>query len=526
MTTQRSLAIGGAMGVGKSTIARLLSEKTGVPLVDLDAVIEAEAGKSIEEIFRAQGEAAFRALEGKQLDATLSEPSPKIVSLGGGALVDRARRRALLDRAVVVTLRARPETILARLGPSGLQKRPLLASARDPRATLRSILDARAEAYAEAHAQIDTDDRSDEEIARDVEAVWSREPIVVPLGTRTYRVEIGLGARSLLASTLEAMAGSVLLVTDERVWPQVQSRIEPHVKLAGLVTLPSGEAHKTVASVEAIWDAALAAGLDRKSVLLAVGGGVVGDLTGFAASTLLRGVRFVQVPTTLLAAVDASVGGKTAIDRPQGKNLVGAFHQPSAVLVDPELFDTLPIRELRSGLAEVVKTALVGDAELFAVLEENADAIFRDRALLTQIVRASIAHKARVVSQDERDETGLRATLNFGHTIGHALEAESGYASRTHGEAIALGMISALQIGVARGVTEQTLLDRTIALLARLGLPHDRVPPELPRALPYIARDKKREGAKIGFVLVGQPGVASVVPLTVDEIRAILLGSP
>jgi 3-dehydroquinate synthase len=256
-------------------------------------------------------------------------------------------------------------------------------------------------------------------------------------------------------------------------------------------------------------------------VLLAVGGGVVGDLAGFAAATLLRGVRFVQVPTTLLAMVDASVGGKTAIDRPQGKNLVGAFHQPSAVFADVDLLRTLPARELRSGLAEVVKIALVGDPSLLESIEASVEAIANnDLDALVPLVRASVAHKAFVVSEDERDVTGARAALNFGHTVGHALEAHGGYSALTHGESVALGMVAALRIGVARSVTPAALLDRTVRLLAALGLPTELDARTVEAALPRILHDKKRVGTHVDFVLVPDVGRTSRQRLSLDEIRA------
>jgi 3-dehydroquinate synthase len=333
--------------------------------------------------------------------------------------------------------------------------------------------------------------------------------VCVPLAERTYRVEVGAGVRSLLDGSLEP-----ILVTDDVVWPLVRERM-PKLAYRAEVILPSGEAHKTIESVARIWDTALDVGIDRRAVLVAVGGGVIGDLTGFAASTLMRGIRFVQVPTTLLAMVDASVGGKTAVDRPQGKNLVGAFHQPSLVLADTDLLDTLPDRELRSGMAEVVKTALIGDGELFEMLETGTV----DRV---EMVRRCIALKSRVVASDERDETGARAALNFGHTVGHALEAHGGYSRLTHGEAVSLGMIAALRIGVARGITDPSLLERARTVLSKLGLPTNLDGEPWREALPRILSDKKREGAKVAFVLLERLGHTRNVPLSEQEVRAAI----
>ena len=516
---KRPLALSGPMGVGKTSVGRCVAELSSLPFIDVDNEIAREMGRSVAEAFRIDGEAAFRARERATI-ARLVRGAPSVLALGGGAVVDDGTRRTLLDRAVLVTLDAPVEDLVARLGPEQIANRPLLAGG-EPEARLRAILHARSGAYAEAHARIATRGRPIDDVAADVMKVWTRDPVAVPLGERTYRVEVGSGVRAQLTAVLHELGGDVLLVTDDQVWPAVEERFRDvltHARVAASVILPHGEAHKTLDSVRQLWDAALEAGLDRRAVILAIGGGVVGDLAGFAAATLLRGVRFVQVPTTLLAMVDASVGGKTAIDRPQGKNLIGAFHQPSAVIADVDLLATLPPRELRSGFAEVVKTALIGDRALFEHLESTPEPD------LTTVIRASIACKARVVSEDERDLTGARAALNFGHTVGHALESHGGYSEWTHGEAVALGTIAALRVGVARGITPPELLDRARVLLERLGLPVDLDSTPLAEALPRINADKKREGSTIGFVLLEDLGRVRIERLTLDEIRAALLG--
>jgi shikimate kinase/3-dehydroquinate synthase len=516
MPRGRPLVLSGPMGAGKSTVARIVAQRTGAALVDVDEHIEEAAGRPVHAIFADEGEQGFRARETQAIARLLDGARDIVLSVGGGAVTHPATRRALLRRAIVVTLTADAKTLVERATRQGIETRPLLASG-DPEASMRAVLEARAVAYAETHAHVDTSRRTPEEVATEVIAIWERDPVAVPLGARTYRVEIGRGA----ASRIE-VPPSTLLVSDDRVWPAVSQRLA-HVRAAATVILPAGEAHKTIASVETIWDAALEAKIDRSSLLLAVGGGVVGDLVGFAAATLLRGVRFVQVPTTLLAMVDASVGGKTAIDRPQGKNLVGAFHQPSLVVADVDLLRTLPARELRSGLAEVVKTALVGDASLLEAIEQNVAAIANgDLDALVPIVRACVAHKAHVVSEDERDVSGARAALNFGHTVGHALEAHGGYSALTHGEAVGLGMIAALRVGVRLGVTQHALLDRTTRLLAALGLPVDLDERDLAAALPLVLHDKKRFGAKIHYVLVPEAGRAESRSLSLDELGAAL----
>ena len=525
MTIARSIVLSGPMGVGKSTVARALAERTGVPLVDVDLAIEEAAGKPVARIFADEGEAAFRAREATTIARLLDGASPMVLALGGGAVLHQATRRALVHRTIVVSLRASPQTLLARIGPAGVAARPLLAGDPDPAARLASITRERHAAYAEAHAIVDTEHRSPDELARAIEALWRRDPVLVPLGARSYRVEVGHGVRALLPQLVADLAAHrVLVVSDDRIWPLIFRSIEPVLAAtrSSRVLLEAGETHKTIASVERIWDAAAAGDLDRGGVILAVGGGVVGDLAGFAAATWLRGVRFVQVPTTLLAMVDASVGGKTAIDRAQGKNLVGAFHQPSAVVADLDLLATLPPRDLRSGLAEIVKTALIGDEALLQRLEATSD-LASDPAALLAVVRASIAYKARVVAEDERDVSGARAALNFGHTVGHALEVHGGYDRWTHGEAVALGMIAALRVGVVRGRTPASLLERATRLLVRCGLPVELDLDELRAALPFVARDKKREGAAVSYVLVPAMGQSERVLLGLDDLQRALL---
>jgi shikimate kinase/3-dehydroquinate synthase len=526
MPRARPIAISGPMGAGKTTVARALAARAGTPLVDVDAEVERDAGRSIATLFAEEGEAAFRAREAAAIERALEAHPLAVLALGGGAVTARATRRALVDRAIVVTLEADVPTLLARIGDRA--SRPLLARAADPAAALAALLEARREAYAEAHARVDVGARSVEEVVAIVDALWQRDPVAVALGARSYAVEVGVGRLDRLAPALArlgAREGETLLVTDDRVGPLALPAVERALGAYASgprVVLPAGEAHKHLGSVERIWDAALAARLDRRAVLVALGGGVIGDVTGFAAATLLRGVRVVQLPTTLLAMVDASVGGKTAIDRPEGKNLVGAFHQPSEVIADLALLATLPERELRAGFGEIVKMAVIADAPLLGWLEANAAALLaREPEALRHAARAAIAHKARIVGEDEHETTGLRATLNFGHTIGHALEAHSGY-SLLHGEAVALGMIAALRVGAALGLGDRALERRVAALLGALKLPTDLDARPLAAALPFAAQDKKRAGGKVGFVLAPAPGTATVVPVAFEALPKLL----
>ena len=445
----RTVVLSGFMATGKSTVGRLIAERLGLPFVDTDALISAEAGRSTGDVFATEGEARFRDREAKIILPLLSDGVSRVLSFGGGSMTIPRVRHAALEAATVITLTASPETIAARA--KSLSERPNLGGA-SPLDRARDLLALRREVYGECHASIATDGRSPEELAARVVAIAERDTVAVPLGTRSYVVELTDGRPDVLTTTLSELAPSTLLtVTDENVARERGAWLEAALAPLGIreirIVLPPGEENKSLKTVSAIWDAALTAGIDRQCVVLAFGGGVVGDMAGFAASTLLRGVRCVQVATTLLSMVDSSVGGKTGFDHAAGKNLLGAFFQPSRVILDLEQLVTLPARERAAGLAEVVKIALVRDAPLLGMLESRADAIASgDRRVLRDIVRASVLAKMRVVREDEH-ETGVRALLNLGHTVGHALEAFGGYSRWLHGEAVAIGTV--LEIAAA-----------------------------------------------------------------------------
>jgi 3-dehydroquinate synthase len=331
------------------------------------------------------------------------------------------------------------------------------------------------------------------------------QTVRVELGSRSYDIRIGSGMASGGAL---AGAGRVLLVSDSNVAPLHADACERALAARGLTVrrcvIPAGEESKSLAQLSALYDAAVAAGLDRRGAMVALGGGVVGDLTGFAAATYLRGVPFVQVPTSLLAMVDSSVGGKTGINLPHGKNLVGAFYQPVEVTIDLNTLTTLPEREYRSGLAEVVKYGVIRDAAFFAELEAGVPRLLaRDPALLGDVVARCCRIKAEVVASDET-ESGPRAILNFGHTLAHALETALGYGTWTHGEAVSAGMVYAAEVSVRQTGLPRESAARLRRLLAALGLPVDwrgegAVSWEAARAV--MARDKKACAGVVRFVL-------------------------
>jgi 3-dehydroquinate synthase len=338
----------------------------------------------------------------------------------------------------------------------------------------------------------------------------------VDLGERAYPIHIGAGLIDDATKFAPHVQGRLAaVVTNATVAPLYGARLAATLERAGARTLaielPDGEAHKDWRTLDHVYDALLRASADRRTVLVALGGGVVGDMAGFAAATYQRGIAHLQVPTTLLAQVDSSVGGKTAINHPLGKNMIGAFHQPLAVVADTGTLATLPPRELGAGLAEVVKYGAIHDLAFLAWIEENAARLVaRDPAALEHAIRRSCEIKAAIVAEDER-ESGARALLNFGHTFGHAIESATGYGTWLHGEAVAIGMALAARFSVRLGRIAQSDADRLVALLERLGLPVR--PPGIARDawLEYMGRDKKNEAGRITLVLLDRLGSAAVV---------------
>lgn len=523
---RRPLLLNGFMATGKSTVGALIARRTGRPFIDLDQRVEQKLGMGIAEAFATLGEGEFRRVEREELEGLWnrsSGPAP-VVALGGGALVRRAIRLDALDRSVIVTLEASPEEIVRRVGST--ESRPLLAGS-DPKRRVAGLLELRQRAYTEAHARVSTDGLSLEQVASQVQRIWQEDGIAVGAFENSYAVQIGSGLVGARLAEVLGAPSRLVLVSDHNVFGlhgESMLRALAAEPAPAVVVLEPGEEHKQIGAVERIWRTALAAGADRSALLLAFGGGVVSDVAGFAAASYMRGIPWVGVPTTLLSMVDASVGGKTGIDLGQAKNAAGAFHQPRAVLCDVELLRTESQRGFRSALAEVVKTALIGDRELLELLETSGDRLeTRPSELLEAIVRSSIRVKARIVSQDER-EGGLRAVLNLGHTVGHALESCAGYSRLTHGEAVSLGMVAALQIGVALGVTPPELSDRVRRLLSELGLPTDLSQEPLEQAVALIGHDKKRRGQRLKFIAARDVEQVEPMDLDLEQLRELARG--
>jgi 3-dehydroquinate synthase len=360
--------------------------------------------------------------------------------------------------------------------------------------------------------------------------------IKVDLGSRSYAILVGAGVTAEAGRECARLGlGRRMAVVTQAPVATIAARVARDLGAAGfspvVLEVPEGERAKRLTEAQALWDGFLAHGLDRGSAVVAVGGGVVGDLAGFAAATYMRGIGLVQVPTTLLAQVDASVGGKVAVNHPDAKNLIGAFHQPRLVLADPETLGSLPAREYRSGLAEVVKTGAALNAELFAELEVGVEGLERrDPGLLTSVIAACCAEKATIVQQDEREESGLRMVLNYGHTVGHALEALSGYGRWLHGEAVAVGITVAAELATRLGLADARTGARQVALLRAVGLPTRFDAPDPGAVVEALRRDKKARDGQVPFVLLKALGRAEVrsdvSPAAVLDVLESIHGGP
>jgi shikimate kinase/3-dehydroquinate synthase len=484
----------GFMGAGKSTAARSAGEALGATEVDVDSVIEQRLGKPIERVFAEDGEAAFRAAEEQVTLELLDDPQQTVLALGGGAIGHERVRDALEDH-LVIWLDVGVDVAWARCRDSD---RPL---ARE-RSQFERLYRQREPIYAQLA-----------DVTVPAERSHRMEPILaahqnVPDKTKLlwaatagnpgadYPVYVGNGLLNEHRFWPPAVPGRRFLVTDGAVGRLYGDHVQP---LSGRVAIMPGEQSKTVAHAEIVWTELARAGMTREDVVVALGGGVVGDLAGFCAATYQRGVRYVQVPTTLVAQVDSAYGGKTGVDLAEAKNYVGAFHQPSAVITDTAALDTLPPPELAAGYAEVLKTALIAGGDLWDRIRANADPA---DPIAPSLIAACALTKLRIVARDERD-AGIRQVLNLGHTVGHAIETATGYASYRHGEAVALGLLAALRLSEQHDLrTEVEQLLKTHHLPTRL----EHADPDA--VVMATARDKKRLGeGSVPFVLLDAPGV-------------------
>jgi shikimate kinase / 3-dehydroquinate synthase len=528
----RSVVLVGMMGAGKTSVGKRLAARLGLPFVDADAEIEAGAQLTISEIFERFGEAYFREGE-RRVIARLLTSGPMVLATGGGAFMNAVTRENIANHGVSVWLKPGFEVLLARVRKKS--NRPLLKTA-DPEQTLRELLEERSPIYALADFTIESHDTAHDSV---VEAILQRlapaprgnagalsqakRRVDVLLGARSYPIFIGPGILDDAGAEIARIAPGVncAVVTDARVAPLYLGRLAASLDQAGLratsIVCPPGEGSKSYSEFARVVDALIEARIERRDIVVALGGGVVGDLAGFCAASLRRGVRLVQIPTTLLAQVDSSVGGKTGINSRHGKNLIGAFHQPSLVLADTACLNSLSERDFRAGFAEVVKYGLIGDRDFFEFLESNWRDVFAGGPSRVEAIAISCAAKARVVAADETEQ-GERALLNFGHTFGHALEKLTGYDSArlVHGEGVAIGMALAFRfsrdLGLCSGQdamrVEQHL--KAVGLPTRIGdIPGFEADPG--SLLAAMHQDKKVERGKLTFILargVGEGFVA------------------
>lgn len=535
----RRIFLVGLSGSGKSTTGAILARRLGWEFADSDLEVERESGMTVGRIFETEGEEGFRKREAEVL-ARLARREPLVVATGGGAPTTPEGRESL-GHGFVVWLSVAPAEAARRVTSAPqVVDRPLLLG--DTRARLEALLQARASIYRGADAAVDVTEMDPDEVANELERLWEewrRDPVppgeryfgrgrpapvppggtlpetaaVVRAASATYPVLVGEGSLDSIGAIARALGlqGRAFVVTDAAVGPLFAGRALRSLESAAFAPLefriPGGEQHKTLATVSLVYDFLIGNRVERSDFVVCLGGGVVTDLAGFAAATCLRGVAFVHVPTSLLAMADAAIGGKTGVDHPRGKNLIGAFAQPRAVVIDPALLRTLPDRHLRNGWAELLKHGLILDERLVADLELAAlggSPPMMDAGLISR----SVAIKAEIVSEDER-EAGRRTLLNYGHTIGHAIEAVTGYESILHGEAVAVGMHAAGIIAVEMGILPDEDLARQQRLLRTFGLPESAPGLPVDAVLDATRGDKKARSGAVRWVLLEAIGHAT-----------------
>ncbi len=536
-----NLVITGFSGTGKSLVTKEVARRLNWDFLDTDDEIVRQTGKPITEIFRDDGEARFRELE-HQAIRNACEQKQLVIAIGGGAIVDPRNYELLTETGLIICLEAKPEKIYERLFREAAcnpetEVRPLL-TVENPLGRISQLKAARQSHYAKADWTIHTDYLSIGEVAKEIIRAWkllsrtdSYELLntnnrdiacMVETATQSYPVFVGYGLIDKLGEKMKqaTLSGTTTIISDENVFSIYGTKIKGILNSTGFLVnefvVPPGEETKGMEYAVKIYDFLVKHRAERDHIIIALGGGMVGDLAGFVAATFLRGMPWIQVPTSLIAMVDASIGGKVAVNHPEGKNLIGSFYQPDLVLVDPQTLTTLPQRELTSGWAEVIKHGLILDEEFFKFLESSMNGLTElEPELLTRAIARSVAIKARVVSQDEKEKEGKRTILNYGHTIAHGLEAATQYKRFLHGEAVAIGIVGAAKLSQRLGLLTPTIVQRQQAILREFGLPtsfSDLNVTEVTRAMEL---DKKTKGKAIHWVLlqdIGRTVIRSDVP--------------
>ena len=556
-----NIVITGFSGTGKSLVAREIAGQLRWDFIDTDAEIVKLAGKSIAEVFQQDGEAKFRELE-REVIKRASRRSHKVIATGGGAIVDSQNHAQLARKGFIVCLDAKPETIYQRLfqeGSHGSEIRPLLEGD-NPLERIRQLKARRQPYYDDVDLVINTDDLSISEVAGKVIRAWGllcgvypeRDSSVASLpqndkkrrtrndvaedvacwvetATQKYPIFVGYGLLDKLGEELKKVTSShvAIVISDENVSRLYGDKVEKLLRNAGFAVnsfiVPPGEETKSINTAIDIYNFLIKKRVERDDMLIALGGGMIGDLAGFVAATYLRGIPWIQVPTSLIAMVDASIGGKVAVNHPEGKNLIGAFYQPKFVLADTRALATLPERELTSGWAEVVKYGLILDKEFFEFLESNVDRLTKlEQGAVNEAIIRSASLKAQVVSQDEK-ERGQRIILNYGHTIAHGLEAATRYIGFLHGEAVAIGMMGAAKLSQRLGILPASVVKRQQSLLRKFGLPTAFFGINLAEIAKAMEVDKKTRAKGIRWVLlegIGKTTIRASVPQ--QDVLAVL----
>ena len=535
MTDGNRIFLIGFSGTGKSAVGRSVARLLGWAFADADELIVERANKSIDRIFADDGEPAFRRLE-RDIIAEMATRERVVISTGAGSVMHDDSLGTMLASGLVVALEAHPETIYKRLSSIAEEDgaeamvRPMLRSggSDDPLGRIESLKRERQWAYACAHWTVTTDAMSAEQAAHEVVRAWRKlgaaqtwrdDPdlaATVTVEQGAYPVFVGWGTlEQQLGQRLaeSGFTGRAHIICDTNVVHPYGRAAQRSLHAAdiemGLFTFPAGEASKSLETATVLYEWLAEHRVERGDVIIAVGGGVVGDLAGYVAATFLRGIRLVQVPTSLTAMVDSSIGGKTAVDLPVAKNMVGAFHHPMMVLADVSALKTLPERALREGWAEAIKHGFALEAPLVDFYEQHAEGLLSlDPELTTEAVARNAAVKARIVTEDERETSGRRMLLNYGHTIGHGVEAAAGYDAYLHGEAVAIGMTGAARLGMMEGVTSAEIVEHQASLIARFGLPssYAGVAPEA--IIQAMSRDKKTTAGQVSWVFLEEVGRA------------------
>jgi len=579
-----NIVITGFSGTGKSLVAREIAGQLAWDFIDTDNEIVSLAKKPIAEIFSSDGEEKFRKLE-REAVKRASRQSQRVIAIGGGAIVDPQNRSRLARNGFIVCLEARPETIYQRLFQEeshGSEIRPLLEGD-NPLEHIRRLKARRQPYYDDVDLVINTDDLSIGEVAKEVVKGWrllrfgrndkgkSRNdtpPVIarsaatkqshappglprlrlamtekakagndvaedvacwVETATQRYPIFVGYGSLGRLGEKLKKVSSSrvAIVISDGNVSRLYGDRVQEILESAGFAVdsfvVPPGEESKSINTAIDIYNFLIKKRVERDDLLIALGGGMIGDLAGFVAATYLRGIPWVQVPTSLVAMVDASIGGKVAVNHHEGKNLIGAFYQPNFVLADTQTLATLPKRELTSGWAEVVKYGMILDKEFFEFLESSAGRLIKlEPDVVSKAIIRSASLKAQVVSQDEK-ERGQRIILNYGHTIAHGLEAATRYSHFLHGEAVAIGMMGAAKLSQKSGILDTNVVKRQQSLLQKFGLPTSFSSTDLAEIAEAMEVDKKTRAKKIRWVLledIGKTAIRANVPQ--QDVMAVL----